>query len=107
MVEDLLRRDCLALTAITVFELYAGISGTKRLKHIDRMVSLVPILAFELSEALVASQIYNELRQAGTLIGNQDIFIAAVCLVNRLPLLTRNTGHFSRVPKLMFYRHGD
>ena len=73
---DLIQKDHLALTSITVFELYAGITGRKRLKQIDNMVSILPILPLEKRDAENASKIYNELKQAGNLIGNQDILKA-------------------------------
>jgi len=43
MVSDLIDQDGLALTTVSVFELYAGISGKKRLKQIDDLVSIIPI----------------------------------------------------------------
>ena len=40
------------------------------------------------------------LRERGKLIGSNDLWIAALCLVHRLPILTRNVGEFGRVPDL-------
>ena len=37
---------------------------------------------------------------AKILIGNQDICIAATCIARKLPLLTRNIEHFSRIQSL-------
>ena len=48
----------------------------------------------------VASDIYATLHRNGTLITDADILIAATALVFGLPLVTNNTGHFSRVQGL-------
>lgn len=102
-VASLIDKDCLALTSVTVFELYAGITGTKRLKQINDLVSIMPVLPLEKSDSATAVQIYTDLKQAGNLIGNQDILIAGICITHDLPLMTRNTEHFSRIPRLKLF----
>ena len=103
-VADLLRKDCLALTAITVFELYAGVLGAKRLGQIDDLISVVTVLSLGMEEALAAVAIYNDLKRGGQLIGIQDILIAGTCIARKRPLLTRNMEHFSRIPALNLSR---
>ena len=103
MVVDLIEQDRLALTSITVFELYAGITGKKRLKQIDDLVSVIPVYPLEKEDSVTASQIYSDLRKAGKLIGNQDILIAGICINHDIPLFTRNTDHFSRIPRLKLF----
>jgi tRNA(fMet)-specific endonuclease VapC len=100
IVAQLIREDRLALTSITVFELYAGVTGPKRLDQIDNLVSLIKVFPFGTEDALAAVGIYNDLKRVGKLICIQDILIAGVCLARRRPLLTRNRGHFSRIPHL-------
>lgn len=46
----------------------------------------------------------GSLRKEGKLIDNFDLLIAATCLVYNLTLLTGNTVHFPRIPKLKIYR---
>lgn len=99
-VAELIARDVLELTAVTVFELYAGILGRKRLEQIDDIVSLAGILPLDTDSAVAAVGVYNKLKRAGQLIGIQDILIAGICLAAQRPLLTRNTEHFSRIPNL-------
>lgn len=36
-------------------------------------------------------------------IANQDILIAAICITHDLPLLTRNTEHFTRISRLKLF----
>lgn len=102
-VTELILADVLSLTSITVFELYAGITGKKRLKQIDDLISILPVFSLEKNEARTAARIYNDLKKIGKLIGNQDILIAAICITHNLPLLTRNTEHFSRISLLKLF----
>jgi predicted nucleic acid-binding protein len=93
----------LALTSITVFELYAGVTGSKRLKQIDDLISLLPVYPLDKIDAAVAAKIYGDLKKAGQLIGPQDILIAGICIAHDLPLITRNTEHFSRIKQLKLF----
>jgi tRNA(fMet)-specific endonuclease VapC len=43
---------------------------------------------------------YRHLQENGTLIGANDLWIAASCLAYRMPVVTRNVEHFRRVPGL-------
>ena len=43
---------------------------------------------------------YRHLQDNGTLIGANDLWIAASCLAYRMPVVTRNVEHFRRVPGL-------
>ena len=60
---------------------------------------------FELIEtdeqtALVYARLYRHLRDQSSLIGANDLWIAACAVRHDLPLVTRNLGEFSRVPGL-------
>jgi predicted nucleic acid-binding protein len=102
-IEGLIREARLAITAITVFELYAGVRGTKRLRQIEALCESVPVFALDILAAAYAGKIYTELRSKGITIGNQDILIAGICLAGGLPLLTRNKPHFSPVKGLTLF----
>lgn len=104
-IEDLIQTGRLALTSITVFELYVGITGKKRLKQIRDLVSILPVYPIKKEDAEYAATIYNELKTTGRLMGNQDILIAAVCLNHDIPLFSRNTEHFSRISNLRLFLH--
>lgn len=43
---------------------------------------------------------YRDLQSSGTLIGANDLWIAATALVHKLPVVTRNTQDFQRVRML-------
>ena len=102
-VEDLLREGRLALSALSVFELYAGIVGTKRLRQIEILLENLPVLPLDLMAAAYAGKIYTDSKARGATVGNQDILIAGTCLANSLPLLTRNSPHFSKIKGLVLY----
>jgi predicted nucleic acid-binding protein len=96
----LLEEGRLAVTAITVFELYAGVTGAKRLKQIETFCESVPVFGLDLLAAAHAAKIYTDLKSKGKSAGNQDILIAGICLANGLPLLTGNAAHFASVKGL-------
>ena len=103
VIEELIDKDRLALTSITVFELYAGITGKKRIKQIDNLTSILPVIPLEEKHAEVSAEIYNKMKKAGNLIGNQDILIAGICISLDIPIMTRNIAHFSRIPQLEIF----
>ena len=94
---ELISLEKAALTAISVFELYAGIEGAKRLRQIETLVQELIILPLNTLEAAMAGRIYTQLKSRGKLAGTHDILIAAICLANDLPLYTKNIAHFSGI----------
>ena len=102
-VSEIILQKRLSLTSMTVYELYAGIVGKKRLKQIENLITRVPVFGLGVTEAAVAGKVYTHLKAKGRLIGNQDIIIAGICIANDLPLLTKNTTHFSIIPQLNLY----
>lgn len=86
-----------ALTSISVFELYAGIEGAKRLRQIETLVQKIAVLPLNVIEAAMGGRIYTQLKSRGKLIGTHDILIAAICIANDLPLYTKNIAHFSEI----------
>jgi len=93
----LISQEEAALTSISVFELYAGIEGKRRLGQIETFIRDLAILPLDVIEAALAGKIYTQLKSKGQLIGTHDILIAAVCLANGLPLYTKNVTHFSKI----------
>lgn len=102
-VEVLIREERLVLSSVSVFELYAGIIGKKRLQAIDLLIKNALILPLDQQAAKEAGLIFTDLKSRGQLIGNQDILIAAIAQVHALPLLTRNRKHFDRVKGIDFW----
>jgi len=49
------------------------------------------------------SRVYNQLREAGTPVGTNDMWIAACCISNDLPLLTLDSN-FKKIDELKLIR---
>jgi len=100
VVSKLISREEAILTSVSVFELYAGIEGKRRLNQIETLIQNLVILPLEIFEAALAGKIYTKLKSKGQLIGTHDILIAGICLANELPLYTKNIAHFSKIEHL-------
>jgi len=44
--------------------------------------------------------LFRHLSENGLMIGANDLWIAATCLAYDIPVVTRNTAHFKRIPEL-------
>lgn len=62
------------------------------------------VLSFTDAVAQKAAEIYHKLRLSNQMIEFRDIFIAATCIVNELPLVTLNKKHFKRIEGLKILR---
>ena len=67
---------------------------------IDDFTSGVAVLGVDIEVARVFGEIKAQLRQAGKLIEDLDLMIAATACVYDLTLVTSNAGHFDRIPGL-------
>jgi predicted nucleic acid-binding protein len=102
-VAELLKEGRLAVAAVTVFELYAGVRGAHRLKQLEAFFERVPVLPLDLLAAAYAGKIYTDMKAEGMTVGNQDILIAGICLANGLSLLTGNKAHFAPIKGLAVF----
>jgi predicted nucleic acid-binding protein len=97
-----LRRDPdaeLFLSVIVLGEFAEGFASSQHpaVQMVRDQHTLLPI---DTETALIYSGLTRELRQAGRLIGTNDLWIAASSMRHQLPLVTANTGHFDRVDGL-------
>lgn len=88
------------LSAVTFYELLMGATTPEKLDDINNITFGISILSFNEKVAEEAGKIYHKLRNSNKLIEFRDIFIAATCIVNDLPILTKNKKHFSRIVAL-------
>jgi predicted nucleic acid-binding protein len=100
VVSELISNERTAVTSVSVFELYAGIEGKRRLNQIETFIRDLIIFPLDIIEAAMAGKIYTQLKSKDNLIGTHDILIAAICLTNLLPLYTKNVSHFSKINDL-------
>lgn len=91
----------LFISTITLFELYVGATTPQKWQDIKSLTEDIPVLHFSKSISEKAALVYQQLKQMNKIIDLRDIFIAATALEHKLPVLTRNKKHFSRVEGLV------
>lgn len=93
----------LSVSSVSMYELYMGATTKDKENDIRILTEDLQILPFNDSVAIKAAQLYHLLKKQNKLIEFRDIFIAATCLINDLPLLTLNKNHFKRIEGLNLY----
>jgi len=92
------------ISVITKSELLFGVEVSPRREQdeaaLNAFLSYVEVLDFPDKASLHYAQIRAVLKTLGTLIGANDLFIAAHARCLGLTLVTNNTREFGRVPKL-------
>lgn len=89
-----------SISVVTLFELYMGATTDEKRKDIEILTEGLNILTFNDGVAITAAQIYHDLRTRNQMIEFRDIFIAATCVIHKLPLATLNKKHFERIKSL-------
>ncbi len=92
------------ISVITKSELMFGVEVSPRRQQdhaaLDQYLRHVVVLDFPDEAAFHYAQIRATLKARGTMIGANDLFIAAHARSLELTLVTNNTDEFSRVPNL-------
>lgn len=103
-LNDALRQQTIAISALTRAELRFGQAGMaaddRRRSLIDHFLLRLPNLAWSSQAADHYGQLKALHKRQGTPIGELDTQIAAHALAEELVLVTHNTRHFEKVPKL-------
>jgi len=87
-------------TAINWFEVLSGVRNDAERGHALAVLEALDFLPLSREAAVTAGTIDSDLMSRGIRIAPGDTLIAAIAIVNGLPLLTRNRRHFERVPGL-------
>jgi tRNA(fMet)-specific endonuclease VapC len=100
--------DGLAVSIITVAELYEGAFNSAETEHQlqitrDALIGY-NILGITDRIAEIFAQQRSRLRSQGQLIPDLDLLIASTAIAHDLTLMTRNTRHFDRVAGLTLYQ---
>ena len=85
-------------TSINIFEIWNG-RFKKEENQITGILKGFKKDNFEENHALLAGDSQIKLKESGDLIDFRDLFIASICIVNNLELLTNNKKHFERLKK--------
>lgn len=89
----------LYIALVTAGELACGPRQDDRASWED-LIGRFDVLVADGRVAWRYGQTFRYLRDNGMLIGTNDLWIAATALVHELPLVTRNSAEFRRVPGL-------
>ncbi len=92
-------------SSVVIGELYKGAYRSKEKKHHlinieQRVLPAVTVLPYDMATAKMFGQIRARLEEAGTILPDADIQIAATAIYHDLELVTGNLRHFSRIDKL-------
>jgi|ERR1700676_2903851 tRNA(fMet)-specific endonuclease VapC len=99
-----LRAGDAAISVITYGELLYGAERSqqreKSLEALSELSALIPVLALPEEAGATYGRIRAELEQRGTMIGNNDLWIAAHAKGGNLILVTNNEEEFRRIAGL-------
>jgi len=90
----------LFISSISLYELYMGATTVDKEKHINTLTEGFTVLPFTNQVAIKSAKIYQQLKAKNQMIEFRDIFIAATCIINDLPIVTLNKKHFDRIAEL-------
>ena len=93
-------RACSVVVAELLFGALRSHQAVKNLADVRAFTSGFPSLPFDDRAADEYAKVRADLTARGTLIGPNDLMIAAIALANGLILVTHNTTEFSRVAGL-------
>lgn len=94
------------IAAITASELLHGVHRAdeehrnRREAFVEAVLSIVPVLSFDLLAARAHARLWAGLVAAGSDVGAHDRLVAATALSLGWRVATANVGHFDRVPGL-------
>jgi predicted nucleic acid-binding protein len=94
----------LLTTSVNTFELFKGAFKSSKKEDFDiieRFISDLGILNFDLDSSIKCAEIFNELKRSGEIIDPIDLMIASIVLTKKESLLTNNIKHFKRIPNLI------
>lgn len=105
--DAIIRRGDGALSAITVLELLSGVRDPVHLRERHEIIDTCRVLEVSRAVSFQAAELYTDLRDAGQLIPNEDLLIAATALVRRCALHTLNRRHYRRIPSLQLHEWSE
>ena len=90
----------LSISIVTLYELLIGSITPSKWNDVQLITEDLEFLPMTKEISIKSAQIYLQLRKENKIIEPQDIFIAATAIENKLPLITLNKKHFSRIDGL-------
>jgi predicted nucleic acid-binding protein len=96
--------EVLLITFTIAAEIACGATLARRLDW-ERFCEPFIILNYSIEVGWQYGELYRFLSTQGKLIGTNDLWIAATALVHTLPIVTRNTSEFARIPNLQVLKY--
>jgi len=94
--------EALTTTRFNVAELWVGVARSREPEQeqqkVEDLLAPLDILEFDEDAARVFGRVTAHLQERGTPVGDMDVLIASVALLNDEKLVTDNTGHFQLIP---------
>jgi len=87
------------VAASTPFTIYEVLPGAKNQAIANEFIKTLHILPFDSDAAFKSIEIESGLRKRGTPVGKIDVFIASICIVHDIPVLTTDKD-FQRIHDL-------
>jgi len=87
LIEAKFREQLISTTSISINEVLIGLTKKERELAMPFIKSL-EVLPFDEAAALKSIELEDYLKSKGRTIGKQDIFIASICIIHDLPLIT-------------------
>ena len=84
----------LCITTPTVFELLVSV---KKPEVVTNFIRNVKTLEFNENSGMIASRIYNELRELGVLKPVRNVITASICIDNGAFLVTKNRKDYEKI----------
>lgn len=96
-------------SAVVIGELYKGAYRSQaRHSHLanieNRILPAITVLPYDVAITQVFGQIRAHLEEAGTILTDADLQIAATAIYHDLEMVSGNLRHFSRIPALKLNR---
>ena len=101
-------KDTFALASISASELLHGVHrATEKFRparqaFVERLISQIPVLPFDLVCARLHAQIWAEAAKAETQVGAHDLIIAATSIAGGHTVATRDSRSFPKISSLKF-----
>ena len=88
-----------AVTTITIFEIYRGVTLTQK-PFWDTLFHHMEVISFDEHSAKIADSLLQKLSPKNNQIALPDLFIAAIAIDKQIKLATRNRKDFEKIVEL-------
>lgn len=100
----------MAVSSVTVFELYAGAENYEDKHHrcsvIEDFLALLDVIQLDAKAAREAGEIHGQLLHKGMRIGAYDVLNAGLARARKLTIATNNLREYQPVPGLLVEQWG-